>query len=101
MSREQMVALIVALVLGVAGYAAWYAQRHPREIVGTGLVEVRSERAGGQTLSLRTRDVAINGATFQEVELPNGTWIACSGDCVKAVREAGDGFWDKQQRDHR
>ncbi len=96
-----MLAVIIALMLAVIGYAAWYTQRHPREIVGTGRVQVRSERAGGPTVSLRTRDVSINGVTFQEVELPNGTWIACAGDCATAAREAGDGFWDKHQRDHR
>ena len=96
-----MLSVVVALMLAVLSYAVWYSQRHPREIVATGRVLVRSERAGGASIKLDTRDVSINGRVFQEVELPNGTWIACSGDCARAAREAGDGFWDKHQRDNR
>ena len=99
MSQTQMVAIVVLLMLGVGGYAVWYSQQHPRQIVGRGTVQVRSERAGGPIITLKTRDVSINGKVFQEVEMPNGTWIACAGDCAKAAREAGDGFWDKQARD--
>ncbi len=101
MTQTQMIAAIVALLLAVGGAAVWYAQQYPRVIVGTGRVEVRSERAGGRTLTLETRDVQIRATKFQEVKLPGGSWIACNGDCARAAREAGDGFWDKHQRDHR
>jgi len=89
-------AAVVALVLGVLGFALWYSQQYPREIVAQGSVRVTSPRAGGGTVTLRTRDVSINKAVFKEVELPNGTWIDCAGDCARAAREAGDGFWQKQ-----
>ena len=96
-----MIAIVVTLILGVGGAAVWFTQQYPRVIIGTGRVEVRSERAGGGSTTLDTRTVQIKAAIFQEVKLANGTWVPCQGDCAKAAREAGDGFWDKQQRDHR
>ena len=101
MSRAQMIAIVDALVFGVGGFALWYSRQHPREIVGDGTVRVPSLRAVGGFSIHATREVSINGLRFQEVALPNGTWIACGGDCVKAARDAGEGFWEKQQRDHR
>ena len=98
MQQSTMLAVTVALVFGVLGFALWYAQQHPRRIVGEGIVRVET---GGRIASLRTRDIDVNGIRFSEVEMPNGTWIDCSGDCVRAARDAGDGFWDKQQRDRR
>ena len=96
MSQGTMMAAVVALVLGVLGFALWYSQQHPREIVGHGTVRVASPRAGGGSTTLKTRDVSINKVVFKEVEMPNGTWIDCGGDCARAAREAGDGFWQKQ-----
>lgn len=101
MGRLQMIALVVAFVIGVAGYAFWYTREYPREIVGHGTVRVASSKAAGGFATHATRKVSINGVVFEEVALPNGTWIACSGDCAKAALEAGDGFWEKQQRDRR
>ena len=96
---------MLALVLGVGGFAYWYDRQHPRRIVGHGSVRVTSQRAGGGTATHATRDVMVDHAIFKEVAMPNGTWIGCGGvrddDCVKAARDAGDGFWDKQQRDRR
>lgn len=99
MSQSTMAALTLALVLGVLGFAFWYSQQHPRQIVGTSIVSVRSERAGGGVTVHKTRDISVNGVVFQEVELPNGTWIDCAGDCASAVRDAGEDFYDKRQRE--
>lgn len=101
MSQTTMAAIAIALVVGMLGFALWYTQQHPRHIVGYGTLQVRSERAGGGTSTHQTRRIAINAVEFQEVEMLNGTWIDCGGDCARAVRDAGDGFWDKQQRDRR
>lgn len=101
MSQSTMAAVAIAVVFGVLGFALWYSQQHPRLVVGTGVIRVRSDSAAGGTSSHRTRDISINGVVFQEVELPNGTWIACGGECARAVRDAGEGFWDKKQREGR
>ena len=93
--------LVAALILAVLAFALLYQQQHPRQILGAGTVQVKSERAGGGTVTLNTRDVAINSVIFKEVEMPNGTWIGCEGDCAKAAREAGEGFWEKQAREKR
>ena len=89
-----------ALLLGVLAFALLYQKQHPRQILGSGTVLVTS-KTGGATVTLNTRDVAINSVVFQEVELPNGTWIGCEGDCALAAREAGPEFWDKQAREKR
>jgi hypothetical protein len=94
MSGKGVGLLFAAALLCFLAFALWYGRAHPRQIVATGSVVVESRRAGGQTLTLNTRDVRIANTTFKEVELPNGTWIDCAGDCRKAVREATDEFWD-------
>jgi hypothetical protein len=79
------------------GFALWYQRAHPRQIIAEGSIIVQAQRAGGGTRTLKTRDVKIANATFREVQMPNGTWIDCAGDCQKAVHEAGEGFWDAKQ----
>jgi hypothetical protein len=92
-----MAIVMIVLVLGVLAAGLWYQSRYPREIVGTSSLVVESRRAGGQRSTHEVRTVRIKAATFQEVRMPNGTWIGCAGDCVQAVREAGDEFWDAHQ----
>ncbi len=101
MNRLQMLSVVLVFVVGVAGYAFWYTRQYPREIVGQGTVRVPSSKAAGGYATHATRKVSVNGVVFEEVALPSGTWIDCGGDCAKAVHEAGDGFWEKQQRDRR
>ena len=96
MSQSTLAALSIAFIAAVAGFAFWYSQQYPREIVGTSTINVRSDRAGGGSATLKTRDVAINKTIFKEVEMPNGTWIDCAGDCAKAARDAGENFWSNQ-----
>jgi hypothetical protein len=101
MSGRTVGVLLAILMFGVLAYGLWYQRQYPREIVKTGTVVVQSHGAGGAPVSLKTRDVSINGVVFSEVELPNGTWIGCQGDCRKAVREAGSDFWETRARDTR
>jgi hypothetical protein len=101
MSGRTVGVLVALFVLGLLAYGLWYQRQHPREIIKTSTVTVQSRRAGGSAATLKTRDVSINGVVFSEVELPNGTWIDCQGDCRKAAREAGDEFWDARARDAR
>ncbi len=101
MSQNTMAAVAVAIVLGVLGFALWYQGAHPRQILGTATLIVDSRKAGGGRATLAVRTVRVNQVTFQEIEMPNGTWINCDGDCRKAAREAGDEFWDAAaQRRH-
>ncbi len=95
MSFNVVVAAIIAGMIGVLTFALWYSQQYPREIVGQGSIEVTGVR-GQAAVRLKTRDVSINKVVFKEVEMPNGTWIDCAGDCAKAARNAGDGFWQNQ-----
>jgi hypothetical protein len=93
--------LVAMFVLGLLAYGLWYQRQHPREIVATSTLAVQSRKAGGGTMTLKTREVSVNGIRFSEIELPNGTWIDCQGDCRKAAREAGDEFWEARARDAR
>jgi hypothetical protein len=96
MRGTSLVMLFGAALLAFLAFALWYQQAHPRVITGTGQVSVDSRRPPFQTVVLKTRDVAVNGVAFKEIELPGGTWIDCAGDCRKAAREAREEFWDTQ-----
>jgi hypothetical protein len=98
MSQNTMAAVAIAFVLGVLTVALWYQNKHPRQIVATSTVVVDSRKPGGARQTLNVRTVRIDQATFQEVEMPNGTWIGCEGDCRRAAREAGEEFWDAMAR---
>jgi hypothetical protein len=100
MPLNVVAAAVVAGMLGVLAYALWYSKQYPREIVGQGSIEVTGVR-GGTAVRLKTRDVSINKFVFKEVEMPSGSWIDCAGDCAKAARDAGDGFWQDQLNNKR
>lgn len=90
----------IAVVLSVLVFGLWYQNRHPREIIGSG--SVRVVRTNGTAATHATRTVSINGAVFQEVALPNGTWVECGGgDCARAAREAVESFWQLQDQTRR
>lgn len=91
-------AAMITIVLGVLAFGLWYQNQNPRRIVSEGSVTVPARKPGTTTMQLRTRIVDIGGRQFSEVEMPNGTWIGCEGDCVNAAREAKDELWEKLDR---
>ncbi len=101
MSSKLLGVIAAALVLAVLAFGLWYQRQYPRQILRTGLVTMDSKRPGGVRITLQTRDVQIRNTVFQEVEMPNGTWIDCAGDCRRAAHEAGDGLWEKIERERR
>ena len=90
--------LVGGLILAVLVFVLWYQQRYPRVIVSTSSVRVASAKQGGSPMTLQTRVVGIADVRFEEVRMPNGTWIGCAGDCRKAALDAGPDFWDAQAR---
>jgi hypothetical protein len=93
----KLVAWALAIVgLCVVCYGGYMHVRYPARVVSMGTVEVGDGGAGRVRLLVRT--VASGGITLTEVELPNGTWIDCGGDCAAAARKATTGFWDEQQK---
>ena len=93
----KLVAAVIALAgVGILLYAFWF-NRQPRTVISTGSVLTNS-RTGGRTASARTRVIEQAGRQFSEVELPNGTWIDCAGDCAEALRKAHLDFWDEQKK---
>ena len=86
------------LILCVLVFALWYQQRDPRVIRSTSIIRVASSKQGGAPMTLETRVVRIADTRFEEVRMPNGTWIGCAGDCRKAALDAGPDFWDAQAR---
>ncbi|MEZ5854929.1 MAG: hypothetical protein R3D67_09380 [Hyphomicrobiaceae bacterium] len=76
----------------------WYQRQNPRRILSYGSQSVASRLNPGAPVTLKTRTVAIGPRQIQEIELPNGTWIDCAGNCAKAAREAGPEFWDTLNR---
>ena len=99
---DKMMGLIAAvLVLAVLAFGLWYQRQYPRQILRTGVITMDAKKPGGQRITLNMRDVQIRDTVFQEVEMPNGTWIDCAGDCRRAAHEAGDGLWEKIERERR
>lgn len=90
--------LLALVVIGVLVYGLWYQRQYPRTIIGESTVRVESRTHPGPAQVLKTRLVEVNKVRFSEVELPNGTWIDCAGDCRKAALEAGPEFWDALAR---
>lgn len=93
--------IVGGLIIAVLGFALWYQQQYPREIVSTSSIRVVSTLRPGPPMALETRVVKIATNRFEEVRMPNGTWIGCAGDCRKAALDAGPDFWDAQARDRR
>jgi uncharacterized protein YhfF len=96
--RNMPLLIMIALMAAVAAAAYYYQTRHPREIVGTGDIVIERQGPPLARQTLKTRTVKIASTTFQEVALPNGTWIGCEGDCRGAARGALDKFWDEQDQ---
>ena len=93
--------IVGGLILAVIGFALWYQKQYPREIVSMSTIRVQSAVRPGPPMTLETRVVKMGTTRFEEVRMPNGTWIGCAGDCRKAALDAGPDFWDAQARDRR
>lgn len=97
MAMKLAAALVAVIGLGLVGYGIWYHSQHPARVIATGSVRVEEKR-GGRMLVLKTRSLEIGTIRKQELELPNGTWIDCGGDCADAVKRGHTEFWEEQQR---
>lgn len=97
MSLKFAAALLALLMVAIAAWGIWYQRAHPARILATGSVRVEDARTR-TSLILRTRTLEFGAVRRQEVELPNGTWIDCGGDCADAVKRGLTEFWDDQQR---
>ena len=90
--------VIAILVIAIAAYGLWLQHGHPRVVVSTGTVRVDSAAKPEVFQILKTRVVDIGRVRVTEVELPNGTWIDCSGDCRKTAVEAVPEFFEALSR---
>ncbi len=86
--------LVGGIMLAVLAYGLWFQRQNPRQIVGTGQIRVESKARPGAPMTLETRQIQMGSQRFEEVRMPNGTWIGCAGDCRKAALDAGPDFWD-------
>lgn len=86
---------------GIVAYGLFVNWKQPRRITGHGEVTARSRHTPGKSVTLRTRRVEGAGATFQEVELPGGSWLDCSGDCAEAVRREHLDVWETKRENGR
>ena len=90
--------LIAALGLGIVAYGIQMRRLDPPTIIGESKIEVADPKGGASRLTFRTRTVKGGGFTTEQVELPGGTWIDCSGDCRDTLRKSTTDFWDEQRR---
>jgi hypothetical protein len=99
MSLKWAAITIAALGAAIVGYGLWMQTKFPPRTLSTGTVEVRDPRRNDNgKMRLLTRVQAVGGITRSEVELPNGTWLDCGGDCAGTVHKVTAGFWDEQQK---
>ena len=99
MSPKFFAFLLAECGLTLVAYGIWYHRPHPRDIIKTGTLNVDPKRAGLQAVVARTRTVRVGAVLLNEIELPNGTWIDCAGDCEKAFKDATTDFWDNRERE--
>lgn len=94
------VALLIAMAaVAIVAYGLWYRAAHPGRIVRDGhLLVKRGSATPADSLRLRTRTIANGAITRDEIELPNGTWIDCGGDCARSAANGLDDLWQEQQR---
>ena len=98
MSLKWVAVAIAPAGAAIVGYGTWMRVQNPARVISQGSVEVLVRGTDTGKVRLPTRRVAVGGVTLDEVELPNGTWIDCSGDCASAARKVGPDFWDEQQK---
>lgn len=92
-------ALLLALAMvAILALGLWQRYGRPQRLISTGTVDIAPRARGGVPVTLDTRVIAVGATRFEEIELPNGTWIDCRGDCIRAAREAGPEFWDALNR---
>ena len=90
--------LIGALAGGIVAYGTHVRGIDPLRVIGESEIEVADTQGSGRKVSFRIRTVNGGGFTAEQVELPGGTWIDCSGDCRDAIRKATTDFWDEQRQ---
>ncbi len=102
MSLKWVATAIAIVGLGMAGYGIWQQIANPPRVLSVGNVDVADPRGGDvKKVRLVTRSVAVGKTVRSEVELPNGTWIDCSGDCADAARKATIDFWEEIRKSRR
>ncbi len=102
MSLKKAAIGIAIVGLAMASYGIWEQIANPPRVLSVGNVEVPDPRSrNGKKVRLLTRTVSVGKVVRAEVELPNGTWIDCSGDCATAVKKATVDFWDEQRKNRR
>lgn len=90
--------VVAMLVVAVVAYAIWLQYGLARVVVSTGTVRVESAARPELSQLLKTRVVDVGRIRVTEVELPNGTWIDCGGDCRKSALEAVPEFFEALSR---
>jgi hypothetical protein len=91
--------LIAVFGSTLVAYGVWYHRQHPREIIKTGSLTIDPKRAGLTPVVARIRTVKVGAVLLNEIEMPNGTWIDCAGDCDQAYKAATTEFWDIRDRE--
>lgn len=92
---------IAVLGLGIASYGIYQQLANPMRVLSVGNIVVDDPRGGTEKKRLVTRTIANGPIVRSEVELPNGTWLDCGGDCAATVRKATIDFWDEQRKNRR
>ena len=97
-ANTHLVSTLVHLLVFAVVVVGLYRQfMIPRRIISYGTVTAKARTGVDRTVTLRTRTVQWGSVRLEEVELPNGTWIDCQGDCAEAARREHLDFWQTQR----
>ena len=92
---------IVVTLLLLAAIVFWRQQNKEITVLDYGTTTVSSRFGHGENIGARTRRVRRGDIASQQVELSEGTWIDCAGDCAETLRKQKIDFWEvRRRREH-
>lgn len=96
-----LASLILVVVVGLGGTMLYWSLTTPVVVLGTGEVMVESQFTPGKSAIVPTRKIAQGELRTEQVQLSDGVWVDCAGDCAEAFRRQSLDFWETQKQEGR
>ncbi|MEO0617863.1 MAG: hypothetical protein AAFZ01_01135 [Pseudomonadota bacterium] len=93
--------LLVVAAAPLALITWWPHADASRQTLSHSSIEVTSRHGNGTARNIAIRTVRRGALTIEEVEIADGTWKDCGGDCAETYRTAKLDFWNTQRSGQR